>query len=189
MGTVYDSRNSPSSRSKPAELSFEIRWYFPPSEFSPLYHWPARALPANCSCSSTLLEARGTNGRRIHKLDGATGDSKGSCGQFEGAAARAPGIGNERSGAAADRRQLGSGHFQIDGAGSGARQPGLRGQLGHKQMSPFTSCNAEFRMHSHAENMKLQESASTSGIRVLAATVRDFAIVIAFQMILRATLM
>jgi hypothetical protein len=56
-------------------------------------------------------------------------------------------------------------------------------------MSPFTSCNAEFRMHSHAENVKLQESASVSGIRDLAATVRDFAIVIAFQMILRATLM
>ena len=56
-------------------------------------------------------------------------------------------------------------------------------------MSPFTICNAEFRMHSHAENMKLQESASTSGIRDWVATLRDFAIVIAFQTILRATLM
>jgi hypothetical protein len=44
-------------------------------------------------------------------------------------------------------------------------------------------------MHSHAENMKLQQSADSSGIRDWAATVRDFAIVIAFQMILRATLM
>jgi hypothetical protein len=44
-------------------------------------------------------------------------------------------------------------------------------------------------MHSHAENMKLQESASVSGMRDWVATIRDFAIVIAFQMILRTTLM
>jgi hypothetical protein len=56
-------------------------------------------------------------------------------------------------------------------------------------MSPHTSCNVEFNMRSHAENMELQQSVSSSGMRDWAAAIRDLAIVVAFQMILRATLM
>jgi hypothetical protein len=47
-------------------------------------------------------------------------------------------------------------------------------------------------MRSHAGNMELQQStstASTAGMRDWIAAVRDIAIVAAFQMILRATLM
>jgi hypothetical protein len=56
-------------------------------------------------------------------------------------------------------------------------------------MSPHTSCNVEFRMRSHAENIDLQQSVSTSGMRDWVAAVRDLAIVVVFQMILRTTLM
>jgi hypothetical protein len=56
-------------------------------------------------------------------------------------------------------------------------------------MSPHTSCNVEFSMRSHAGNMELQQSVSTSGMRDWIAAIRDVAIVVAFQMILRATLM
>jgi hypothetical protein len=44
-------------------------------------------------------------------------------------------------------------------------------------------------MRSHAENMNLQQSLSTFGMRDWVAAVRDLAIVVVFQMILRTTLM
>ena len=56
-------------------------------------------------------------------------------------------------------------------------------------MNPRGSCNVELSMRSHAENVDLQQSVHPSRIHEWVEAVRDTAIVVAFQMILRATLM
>ena len=56
-------------------------------------------------------------------------------------------------------------------------------------MSPHSSCNVEFSMRSRTENVTEAESPSTSGMQDWMLAARDLAVVAAFQMILRATLM
>jgi len=56
-------------------------------------------------------------------------------------------------------------------------------------MSPEQNRNVEFNMLSHAENANLQESMKASRMHEWVAAVRDTAIVVALQMILRASLM
>jgi hypothetical protein len=56
-------------------------------------------------------------------------------------------------------------------------------------MSLHGSCNVEFRTHSHANNVNRQESMNVSRMHGWVEAVRDTVIVVAFQMILRATLM
>lgn len=56
-------------------------------------------------------------------------------------------------------------------------------------MSPHSSCNVEFSMRSRSENVEQTESAGISRTRDWMLAIRDLAVVAAFQMILRATLM
>jgi hypothetical protein len=56
-------------------------------------------------------------------------------------------------------------------------------------MSPLAQSHAEFTMRSHLGNLELQESIGGAGMRDKVAAVRDTMIVMAFQMILRASLM
>jgi hypothetical protein len=56
-------------------------------------------------------------------------------------------------------------------------------------MSPHSSCNVEFSMRSRSENVEQAESAEISRTRDWMLAIRDLAVVAAFQMILRATLM
>jgi hypothetical protein len=56
-------------------------------------------------------------------------------------------------------------------------------------MSPHSSCNVEFSMRSQTENVRDVESESITGMRDRMLAIRDLAVVAAFQMILRATLM
>jgi hypothetical protein len=55
-------------------------------------------------------------------------------------------------------------------------------------MSPHSSCNAEFSMRSRSENVEQAESMNVTGMRDWMLAARDIALVAAFQMILRATL-
>jgi hypothetical protein len=56
-------------------------------------------------------------------------------------------------------------------------------------MSPHSSCNVEFSMRSRTENVAEAESPSTTGMRDWMLAARDIAVVAAFQIILRTTLM
>jgi hypothetical protein len=56
-------------------------------------------------------------------------------------------------------------------------------------MSPHSSCNVEFSMRSRSENVAEAELQSETGMRDWMLAIRDLAVVAAFQMILRATLM
>jgi hypothetical protein len=56
-------------------------------------------------------------------------------------------------------------------------------------VSPRAGCNVEFKMSSHAGNVDLQASTNGSRVYDMAAAVRDLAIVVAFQLILRASMM
>jgi hypothetical protein len=56
-------------------------------------------------------------------------------------------------------------------------------------MSPHTRNNVEFRIRPHAPNRDSQESMNASRIQDWIEAIRDMAIVLAFQMMLRATLM
>jgi hypothetical protein len=56
-------------------------------------------------------------------------------------------------------------------------------------MSPHTSCNVEFSMRSRTENVTQPESPSVTGMRDWMLAARDLAVVAAFQIILRTTLM
>ncbi len=55
-------------------------------------------------------------------------------------------------------------------------------------MSPHSSCNVEFSMRSQTENVTEAESPSFTGTRDWMLAARDLAVVAAFQIILRTTL-